>query len=118
MTDAISDSEDNSSISSSSKLSSLTSSFSNISVCDEIGQLIENCEHLHHHIHNSFQTLHSIRSLIDAHTNINIVHEGKTEDFDEYLEKLHTEALENILTDCHNNFGERLLHILSKCEFN
>jgi hypothetical protein len=55
---------------------SSTTSFGDISVCEEIGQLIEQCESLHDHIHNSFQTLKNIHSLVENHNNINVINYG------------------------------------------
>jgi hypothetical protein len=100
-----------------SDLSSITSSYDNSSICDEIDQLIQTCEQLHSHIHNSFETLEGIQNMIESRNNITITYNGELCDFDEVLEKLHGEALENISVNGSNNFGEKLLKVLDVCEF-
>ena len=101
-----------------SDLSSVTSSMiSNSSIFDEIDQLIQTCEQLHSHIHNSFETLQGIQDLIESRNNINITYNGELCDFDKLLEKLHGEALENISANGSNNFGGKLLKVLDVCEF-
>jgi hypothetical protein len=89
------------------------SSFDNLSVCDEIGQLVTKCEELHNHIHNSFETMHNIKELIKNRNNINVTYnEDITCDFDIVLEELHLKALENIKEKNQNNFGELLLEFI------
>ena len=103
-------------ISSVSDLGSDLESVSN-TVCDEIGQLIERCEELHEHIHNSFETLQNIETLVKNHTNILVSYGDWTGDLDELLERTHLEALKEIKEKGVNNFGEKLLDILDKIEY-
>jgi hypothetical protein len=100
----------------STDVSSVTS-FGDISVCEEIGQLIERCQEFHNHIHNSFETLKNIHSLVDNHNNIIVTHNEWTGDFYELLENLNTEALEGIKTTGQNNFTQKLLQVLDTCKF-
>jgi hypothetical protein len=97
--------------------SSVTSSFDDISVCEEIGQLIERCEELHEHIHNSYETLQSIHSLVANQNNINVTHNGWTGDFEELLEVFHKEALTNISEGRDAEFGQKLLKMLDEAIF-
>jgi hypothetical protein len=94
------------------------SSFGDISVCDEIGQLIERCEELHEHIHNSFETLQTIQKLVQNQEIISVSYDGWTGDFGELLELTHLEALKEITEKGISNFGERLLDILDKINKN
>jgi hypothetical protein len=96
---------------------SSVSSFGDISVCNEIGQLIENCQQLHDHIHTSFETLKNIHSLVE-NNNIIVSYDEWTGDFNELLEKIHTESLENIKNNGQINFGELLLERLDNIIFN
>jgi hypothetical protein len=93
------------------------SSFGSNSVSDEIGQLIERCEELHEHIHNSFETLQNIETLVKNHANILVSYGDWTGDLDELLERTHLEALKEIKEKGVNNFGEKLLDILDKIEY-
>ena len=86
-------------------------------VCDEIGHLIERCEELHEHIHNSFETLQNINTLVKNHTNILVKYNDSVIDLDEVLDKIHLEALESIKDKGINNFGEKLLDILDRINF-
>ena len=88
-----------------------------ISICNEIGQLINQCHQLHNYIDNSFETLHNIKYLINTHTNINVLYNGSILDFDELLENLHKEALENIKGGIKNYFGQKLLDTLNTINF-
>jgi hypothetical protein len=101
----------------SSSVTSSVTSFGDISVCDEIGQLIDQCHQLHEHIHNSFETLNNIKHLVGTSNNITVTYNGSTSDFDEVLESLHTEALENIKAGNKSNFGQRLIDTLNIISF-
>jgi hypothetical protein len=90
---------------------------SNSSVYDEIGQLIERCEELHEHIHNSFETLQNIHTLVKNHTNIMVKYNDSIMDFDEVLEEVHKEALEDIKAKGVNTFGDKLTAVLDLCIF-
>ncbi len=97
--------------------SSVTSSFDDISVCEEIGQLIERCEELQEHIHNSFETLQNIHSLVKSQNNINVTYNEWSGDFEELLEVFHDEALKNINEGRSADFGVKLLKMLDVAEF-
>ena len=90
-------------------VNSSTISFGDISVCEEIGQLIERCEDLNNHIHNSFETLQNINSLIKTNTNITVTYNNLTCDFDEIIETFHNNALNNIKENGENSFSYILL---------
>ena len=90
---------------------------SNSSVYDEIGQLIERCEELHEHIHNSFETLQNIHTLVKNHTNIMVKYNDSIIDFDEVLEEVHKEALEDIKEKSVNTFGDKLISAINVCCF-
>lgn len=106
-------------MSSISSVSDLGSDLESVSstVCDEIGQLIERCEELHEHIHNSFETLQNIETLVKNHRNILVKYNDSVIDFDDVLEKAHLEALENIKEKGINIFGENLLNKIESCVF-
>ena len=87
------------------------------SICNEIGQLINQCHQLHNYIDNSFETLQNIKYLINTRTNINILYNGSILDFNELLENLHNEALENIKGGIKNYFGQKLLDTLNTISF-
>lgn len=106
------------SLSVTSSVVSSVSSFGDISVCQEIGQLIENCEGLHQYIHNSFETLNNINSLVENHNNITVTYNEWTGDFDELLELFHEEALTNIKNGKSSDFGQELLKMLDDTTFN
>ena len=97
--------------------SSVTSSFDDISVCEEIGQLIERCEDLQEQIHNSFETLQNIHSLIQSNNNINVTYNEWTGEFEELLKVFHDEAMKNINEGCAPDFGIKLLTMLEVAEF-
>jgi uncharacterized SAM-dependent methyltransferase len=97
--------------------SSVTSSFDDISVCEEIGQLIERCEDLHQYIHNSFETLQNIHSLVESHNNINVTYNEWTGDFEQLLEVFHEESLKNINEGRPSEFGLKLLKMLNEAIF-
>jgi hypothetical protein len=94
-----------------------STSFDDISVCEEIGQLIERCEELHEHIHNSFETLKNIHSLVASHNNINVTYNEWAGNFEELLEVFHKEALTNISEGRPADFGIKLLKMLEGAEF-
>lgn len=96
---------------------SSVSSFGDISVCNEIGRLIENCQQLHDHIHNSFDTLKNIHSLVENHNNIIVTYNDWTGDFEELLELFHEEALNNIKNDKSSVFGQELLKMIDDTIF-
>ena len=86
------------------------------SICNEIGQLINQCHQLHNYIDNSFETLHNMQYLI-TDTNINVLYNGSIFDFNELLENLHNEALEDIKGGTKNYFGQKLLDTLNTISF-
>jgi methyl-accepting chemotaxis protein len=90
-------------------------SFSDSSVCDEIGQLLERCEELHEHIHNSFETLQNINTLVKNSTNIMVKYNDSIMDFDEVLEQVHKKVLGDIKEKGVNTFGERLVSTIDIC---
>lgn len=96
---------------------SSTTSFGDMSVCEEIGQLIENCQQLHDHIHNSFETLKNIHSLVENHQNIKVTHNEWTGDFEELLETYHEEALKNIKENKPSEFGQMLIKMIDETIF-
>jgi hypothetical protein len=96
---------------------SSTTSFGDISVCEEIGQLIQNCEHLEKQIHTSFDTLNNIQTLIKNHNNIIVTYNDWTGDFDELLELFHDEALTNIKNGKSSDFGKELVKMLDDTIF-
>ncbi len=97
--------------------SSSVTSFDDISVCEEIGQLIERCEELHDHIHTSYETLKNIHSLVENRQNINVTYNEWTGDFEELLEGLHQQALENIKENKPSGFGNYVINVISECVF-
>lgn len=97
--------------------SELTESYENLSICQEIDELIDNCNQLHERIYDSFETLHSIKELIDNNTNIIVVSNDRICDFDEILEELHATALESIDSCGKNTFGQSLLNFLETAKF-
>jgi hypothetical protein len=96
---------------------STTTSFGDISVCEEIGQLIEQCESLHEHIHNSFETLKNIHSLVENQNNITVTYNKWTGDFNELLELFHQDAMNNIKDDKPSMFSQELLKMLDDTIF-
>ncbi len=96
---------------------SSTTSFGDISVCEEIGKLIENCEQLEKDIHSSFDTLNNIQSLVKNHNSIIVTYNDWTGNFDELLELFHDEALTNIKNGKVSNFGQELLKMLDDTIF-
>jgi hypothetical protein len=96
---------------------SSTTSFGDISVCEEIGQLIEQCQSLHEYIHNSFNTLKNIHSLVENHNNITVTYNDWTGDFDELLELFHQEAINNIKDGKPNMFSQELLKMIDDTIF-
>ncbi len=100
-----------------SSVTSSVTSFGDISVCEEIGQLIEQCESLHEHIHNSFETLKNIHSLVENHQNIIVTYNDASMDLDDILEQIHKDAIEDIKQTGDNTFGERLLNMLETTVF-
>lgn len=97
--------------------SSSVTSFGDISVCQEIGQLIESCEGLHEYIKNSYETLKNICSLVENHNNITVTYNEWTGDFNELLELFHEEALTNIKNGKSSDFGQELLKMLDDTTF-
>jgi len=93
------------------------SSFGDISVCEEIGHLIERCQELQEHVHNSYEALQNIHSLVANQNNINVTHNEWTGDFEELLEVFHKEALTNISEGRSADFGEKLLKMLDEAYF-
>lgn len=99
-----------------SDTSSITS-FGDISVCEEISELIERCQELHEYIHTSYETLTNIHSLVMSHNNINVTSNGITTDLDTILEQIHKEVIEDIEKTGNNTFAERLLSMLESATF-
>jgi hypothetical protein len=97
-------------------ISSVTS-FGDISVCEEIGQLIEQCESLYQHIHNSSESLKNIHSLIENKNNIIVTYNEWTGDFDELLKLFHQDAINNIKDGNPNMFSHELLKMLNNTIF-
>jgi hypothetical protein len=94
------------------------SSIGDLSICREIDELITRFEDFHTHIHNSFETLQNIQSLVANNNNINIRYNNKTCDFDAFLEEFHSIALNNIKENKPSNFGESLIKLLEEATFN
>lgn len=95
-------------------------SFDNISICDEIGQLIERCEELQDRIHNSFETLNNINELIlnrQSYQNIMVSYNNHVVDFEEVLKEIHSKAIENIKELNSTSFGELILKELDNMVF-
>jgi hypothetical protein len=84
------------------------------SISNELDTLLERCEQLHKHIHNSTETLHAIHRLVDAGGNIKIVIDSVIRDFNEVLEELHAAALERVKAGEQSNFGSALLAVLER----
>lgn len=93
------------------------SSFDNISVCEEISQLIEQCQSIHTNIQNSVETLKNIESFVINHNNIIVTHNNLTEDFCELLKILHLNVLQDIENTNIHNFGQKLLEIIDNSCF-
>ena len=89
-----------------SDTSSVTS-FGDISVCEEISQLIDQCHLLHEHIYNADITLENIKSLVKNNNNIQVTYNA-----------LDVSALKNIEETSVNNFSEKLLEALNNMTFN
>jgi len=100
-----------------SDTSSVTS-FGDISVCEEISQLIDQCHLLHEHIYNSDITLENIKSLVKNNNNIKVTYNTLVCDFDNVLESIHISALKNIQEKGINNFSEKLIESLNNMTFN
>jgi hypothetical protein len=91
---------------------SSTTSFGDISVCEEIGQLIDQCHQLHEHIHNSFETLKNVTELLNNNTDIYIINNEVKYNLGELIESLHNKALNNIKEKGYSKFGNDLLQFL------
>ena len=98
-------------------VTSSVTSFSDISVCEEIGQLINQCHQLHEHIHNSSITLENIKYLVENNNNIQVTYNGLECDFDEVIEVVHASSLKNIEENGTSNFSEKLLEALDSIVF-
>jgi hypothetical protein len=92
-------------------------SFGDISICEEIGELIEKCEEFHNHIHSCFETLENIQSFFLLNNNINVTHNNWTGDFNELLQLFHQDALTKIKNGQPSSFGEELLKMLDNTTF-
>jgi hypothetical protein len=103
-------------MSTSSDSSSIVSDTSSDSIFNELDGLLQRCEQLHDHIHNSTETLHAIHRLVEAGGNIKITFNNVTRDFDELLEELHVAALERVRAGAQSNFGYALLEVLGKAQ--
>ncbi len=95
-----------------SDCSSISSSDSDISVCNDIEQLIQQCEQLHEHINNSFNLLQNLSEMLETNNNITILNNGILINLSELLESLHMKALNDIKENKNNNFGYELLNYL------
>ena len=93
-------------------ISSFDSSFDSSSVCEEFGQLIDNCHVIHAEIQNSINTLDNIEYLIATQNNIQVTYNGTLCEFDEVLESIHLVALKNIKETGTSNFSKLLLETL------
>ena len=100
-----------------SDTSSVTS-FGDISVCEEISQLIDQCHLLHEHIYNADITLENIKSLVKNNNNIQVTYNALVCDFDNILESIHASSLKNIQEKGVNNFSEKLIEALNNMTFN
>lgn len=96
---------------------SSVTSLENISICDEIGQIIKRCEELNEYINNSFTSLNNIKSQILNHQNIIVTYNDLICDFDNVLEIFHLNALKNINENKPNSFGNQILNELDKIYF-
>jgi hypothetical protein len=93
-------------------------SFGDISICEEIEELIEKCKEFHNHIHSCFETLENIQSLfLLNNNNINVTHNNWTGDFNELLQLFHQNALTKIKNGQPSIFGEELLKMLDNTTF-
>lgn len=99
-----------------SDTSSITS-FGDISVCEEISQLIDRCHLLHEHIYNSDITLENIKNLVKNNNNIQVTYNELVCDFENVLESIHVSVLKNIEEKDVNNFSEKLLEVLNNITF-
>ena len=90
---------------------SSVTSFDSSSVCEEIGQLIDNCHVIHAEIQNSINILDNIEYLIATQNNIQVTYNGNKCDFDEVLESLHLVALKNIKESGTSNFSKLILEV-------
>ena len=93
--------------------SSCTSSTcSEDSLCDELAQLVTQCEALHLHHHTALDTLYRIHRLLEEQNGIAVHYQCEDRDFGDVLEDLHASALEEIDQGGSVHFGETLLGAL------
>lgn len=97
--------------------SSSVISLGNISVFNEINDLIERCEELNEYINNSFTTINNIKSQIINHQNIIVTYNDLICDFDNVLQIFHLNALKKIDENKPNSFGNQILNELDKIYF-
>jgi hypothetical protein len=90
---------------------------SNSSISNEINKILNSCEEIYTQINNSFETLENIETLIQNNKTIIISNENWSGDFDEILEIIHNESIQNIKENGSNIFGEKLLNILVNYKF-
>jgi len=89
-------------------MSDSLSEYESESICEEIQQLIDNCEVIHENINTSISTLDNIEYLITNQSNNKVTYNGLQYNFDEVLELLHLAALKNIKENGTSNFGQLL----------
>lgn len=87
------------------------------SIYDEIDDLIIKCHEQHHYHHTTINTLNNIHKLIVQSANIRIVTDEVQRDFDELLEELHEQSLENIQATGKMTFGEDLKSVIERGVF-
>jgi hypothetical protein len=100
---------DNNSVNSVNSVNSLSDS-----ICNEIDDLIDKCEELHTDINNSVESLKNIHSLVENHQNIIVTYKNMKYDFNEVLEIIHLQSLQDI----NYNFSKNLLETINNCYFN
>jgi hypothetical protein len=84
---------------------------------DEIKQILKRCNELHSHFHESTKTIQELHTLVEKQKNITIKCDDWAGNFDEFLERLHNSALENIKENGVSIFGEKLLEAVDGAVF-
>lgn len=87
------------------------------SIINDINDLTEKCYQLQEYIDSSYQILQELNSQIRNSQLITVSYEGWTGDFEEIINRLHSRAIDNIQKYGKNNFGELLLDIIDKINF-
>ncbi len=91
-----------------------------MSIYNDIDELIHKCENLHTHIEASFKTMESIQQFITQNnetTGIYITYNNCKCDFIEVINRIHNESTENIRNGQPITFGKSLLTILETVTF-